>query len=188
MFLDTGEKPYACACGATFTRPDLLKRHHGLAHANLLPSVQNHSRAEEPSLSSVAPALQPSILTSMDQWTDLGPTELDAEGSHRLGLEPHELTANTQALQTYNSDAYQNFADFIDTVGQPLDWEGSFDLHPASLQIARTAQQDTIDSCTRGDDAYQMGADKPAGANGQSATILPIPYKSTNGKRTSIPA
>ena len=30
--LDTKEKPFKCACGSSFTRRDLLKRHHNITH------------------------------------------------------------------------------------------------------------------------------------------------------------
>ncbi|PLB53779.1 hypothetical protein P170DRAFT_396454 [Aspergillus steynii IBT 23096] len=43
--IHTNEKPYTCACGASFARRDLLKRHHAATHSPITPSTQHPSPA-----------------------------------------------------------------------------------------------------------------------------------------------
>lgn len=45
---DTKERPFACACGVTFTRRDLLRRHHRLAGHEELRAAQTGSLDIDP--------------------------------------------------------------------------------------------------------------------------------------------
>ncbi|UCK58722.1 putative secondary metabolism biosynthetic enzyme [Aspergillus flavus] len=57
---DTNEKPFVCACGQTFARKDLLKRHQRIAHGgdqNLTPSRKEaRSRASELHSDTISPS------------------------------------------------------------------------------------------------------------------------------------
>lgn len=87
-----------------FTRPDLLKRHHGIAHSDVAKSTQDELPLELPSRA------------GLDQTATAGgqPDQHEWEGF--------------MADSSYLPDPYHDFANFIDTIGLPLDYEGVMDL------------------------------------------------------------
>jgi hypothetical protein len=46
--VDTNERPFTCACGSSFTRRDLLRRHERINHAGDVPTKQGNSDALKP--------------------------------------------------------------------------------------------------------------------------------------------
>lgn len=60
--LDTKEKPFKCACGSSFTRRDLLKRHQNITHGttggpdNPLPPIRGSSQQPDGAEVSITPA------------------------------------------------------------------------------------------------------------------------------------
>jgi uncharacterized Zn-finger protein len=74
--VDTREKPYACRCGAAFTRRDLLTRHWRLTHHAADPTITK----EQPLTSEIATIGVPQQQPSSDVHT-IASNELSVTGA-----------------------------------------------------------------------------------------------------------
>ncbi|KAM5350723.1 hypothetical protein ACJ41O_007228 [Fusarium nematophilum] len=132
VMADTKEKPYACTCGAAFTRRDLLTRHHRLS----LHSGEAQAQDAGPGLgvASVAVGSAPE-LDDARSWpqqqlslADAQPC-IDADEQRRLESQIYDeqLMAQQQIFDTCHDvndsfDQFWEFADFLDGIGLPAEW------------------------------------------------------------------
>jgi hypothetical protein len=141
LVLDTKEKPYACHCGAAFTRRDLLARHQRLqSHKqDALPDTSPTADAD------LAAAVSLSGLSSADPWIG---QQLQLS-THRVGDEGNmgrqDYTQSILSSQLFDdapptptspnitsSDNvifdphFAEFASFLDGVGLPAVWSPFF--------------------------------------------------------------
>ncbi|PLB50823.1 hypothetical protein P170DRAFT_455226 [Aspergillus steynii IBT 23096] len=109
----TGERPFKCGCGHSFTRRDLLTRHQRLRHTNRSPNAEPSSRQTRsgnmsgagqdiPTLQGTEPMPTPS--SSLPSTTRDGDSFADQMTEHTL------------------LDPVQDFTDFVDTMGLSSDW------------------------------------------------------------------
>ncbi|RMX97444.1 hypothetical protein D0867_12776, partial [Hortaea werneckii] len=164
LVLDTKERPFACACGVTFTRRDLLRRHHRLAGHDELCAAQRGSLDTDPGgvseqvsirnaaadtgtvhdTSSLAPVpdshpcAQPHVQHATPETSNLN--------SHD-GILPHEhnhLDLSAQLLDdNFDFDTcLREFTGFLDGVGLPIEWSPfQEDLQPALTEPKENRQQ-----------------------------------------------
>ncbi|RMZ31208.1 hypothetical protein D0859_04691 [Hortaea werneckii] len=153
--LDTKERPFACACGVTFTRRNLLRRHRRLAGHEELNATQGGSLDSDPGISSeqistrnvaadTATVHDPSFLAKVPdpdrraqplvQRATLETSNLDSHD----GMLPHEhdhLDLSTQLLEdNFDFDTcLRDFTEFLDGVGLPIEWSPFQEDLPTAL-------------------------------------------------------
>ncbi|TIA55837.1 hypothetical protein D6C79_00269 [Aureobasidium pullulans] len=152
---DTKEKPFACPCGHTFTRLDLLKRHNRISHGGQPLSEQadetiperhevvSHSTPSSEEYS--GPVQHPQA--GFDHESERSPRDTSAQiSARRYGnctsvcasavdvaqsvarLSPTDDSVDTsmRQIQQYGHlNPLQDFADFVDSIGLTLDSDGS---------------------------------------------------------------
>ncbi|KAF4220016.1 hypothetical protein CNMCM8980_003305 [Aspergillus fumigatiaffinis] len=113
--IHTNEKPYKCACSASFSRRDLLKRHQSIGHAPIPSSTDDPSPTaahDTCDVQSRADYSQPGIQPSLLELTDLpsiptGPTSQTSQFSH-VQLEGLPLFSSQDLLVLEDLEMFSN--------------------------------------------------------------------------------
>jgi hypothetical protein len=151
--IDTKEKPFACFCGAAFTRQDLLRRHERLAHAgHAAPS------GLAPSTSATFEFPRPSPLQNSARETQIlglpRDTNDDAPGMAQgsvpmLPYLSQDITPANSIVATYDDplllDPVDSFEAFLEDMGLPPDFISSpFSLN-ANYDPAKAEENTSLD-------------------------------------------
>ncbi|GIJ83172.1 hypothetical protein Asppvi_001691 [Aspergillus pseudoviridinutans] len=113
--IHTNEKPYKCACGASFSRRDLLKRHQSIGHAPTTSSTDDPSPTAAHDTSNVQsqadysqPSLQPSLLELADLPSiPTGSTSQTSQFSH-VQLDGIPLLSSQDLLVLQDLEMFSN--------------------------------------------------------------------------------
>nr|POE56455.1 hypothetical protein CFP56_33427 [Quercus suber] len=133
--IDTKEKPFACFCGRSFPRSDLLTRHKQYSHtittnADLVPSREILQAAGHVGFGEVTPS-------GSDAHTSKPAVDIRQEESR-------------SAYSDFDQDPLQDFGAFLDGIGLAPDWD-SLDFLEFSNTPGRTdltEQQHTVSERT----------------------------------------
>ncbi|KAK7426044.1 hypothetical protein QQZ08_007492 [Neonectria magnoliae] len=137
LVADTKERPFLCRCGAAFTRRDLLTRHQRITfhEGDAVNPVASH-RPAEPDMAVAAAAESLSSLSGLNAppWAQPPTTAAVYVGVGQRGIVPQTISADAchqslvvpqmldQAQDMNGLDQFREFADFLDGVGLPAEW------------------------------------------------------------------
>ncbi|CAG8220193.1 unnamed protein product [Penicillium olsonii] len=198
--LDTNEKPFACPCGVSFARKDLLRRHQRLPcqeqrsvghrrHTYICPALPEESSVglEYTSVPHVSEAERSapnaSFPVNASSVHEQRPTPQGSSTSHQNSLMSFDIgddSISSFPPITADYDTVEDFSNFINRMGLSLGWDTELfqesEILPAAhISYTHTQIPDNVHGSALGD---LPSSDDHI----QSLTILPVPKKTISGR------